>query len=287
MERTAFCPGHVTGFFEICRSDEILSTGSRGAGFCLSLGATSRVTIEDASEQEIGVRIAGSDAQGEVTREAIRHLVREKELSVQIFTTLDLPMRQGFGMSAAGSLSAALAVADMLDLPRQKAFEAAHMAEVTCGSGLGDISAIHGGGITIRRRAGLPPRGEVLRIDGAPEVVLSVVGADLPTKTVLSDPQKAAAINVSGFAKVEELAAEPTLEKLMQLSEEFTRETGLASKEVLEAMDTACRAGKASMAMLGNSVFALGDMASLRHSLSELGEVWACPVDTRGPRIVR
>jgi len=282
----AFCPGHITGFFEVCRSDDILSTGSRGAGLCLSLGATSRVTIEKASRQTVAVRIAGSESRGEVTREAIRHLIGEQNISIDIVTTLDLPMRQGLGMSAAGALSAALAVSDMLGLPKQTAFEAAHIAEVECGSGLGDVSAIHRGGITIRTKAGLPPIGEVLRIEGEPEIVLAVVGRGLQTKAVLSDPEKTKIINASGSSKVDELTAEPTLDKLMQLSREFTFETGLASGEVLEALRVASDAGKASMSMLGSSIFAVGDTASLKRVLSKLGDVWVCAVDTKGPRIL-
>jgi len=274
MERTAFCPGHVTGFFEICRSDDILSTGSRGAGLCLSLGATSKVAIEEEPRQKVAVRIVGSDSRGEVSREAVKHLIG------------DLPMRQGFGMSAAGSLSAALAVADILGLPRQKAFEAAHVAEVQCSSGLGDVSAIHCGGIAIRKRAGLPPTGETMRVEGAPEVVLAVVGRGIRTKAVLTDPEKTKLINASGSRKVDELVEEPSVERLMRLSAEFARETGLASKQVLRAMEDTRTAGTASMSMLGSSVFAVGDTPSLACVLSDLGTVWTCSVDTKGPRTI-
>jgi len=286
MDRTAFCPGHITGFFEICRSDDVLSTGSRGAGICLSLGATSMVTIRDSSEQRIRTFIGGGAARAEVTREALKTLIGAEPLDVEVRTELDLPMKQGFGMSAAGSLSATIAAADMLGIPRQKAFEAAHIAEVRCGGGLGDVSAIHGGGITIRKKAGLPPKGEVLRIEGAPEVVLAVVGKCIRTKEVLDDPGRAAAINASGSRKVDQLVAEPSLENLMQLSSEFASETGLASDEVQEALRVASGAGAASMSMLGNSVFAVGDTAALKRRLSELGEVWTCAVDTGGPKVL-
>jgi len=286
MERTAFCPGHVTGFFEICRSDDILSTGSRGAGLCLSLGATSKVAIEEEPRQKVAVRIVGSDSRGEVSREAVKHLIGERNLAVEVVTTLDLPMRQGFGMSAAGSLSAALAVADILGLPRQKAFEAAHVAEVQCSSGLGDVSAIHCGGIAIRKRAGLPPTGETMRVEGAPEVVLAVVGRGIRTKAVLTDPEKTKLINASGSRKVDELVEEPSVERLMRLSAEFARETGLASKQVLRAMEDTRTAGTASMSMLGSSVFAVGDTPSLACVLSDLGTVWTCSVDTKGPRTI-
>ncbi|HJX04433.1 MAG TPA: hypothetical protein VJ489_01295, partial [Thermoplasmata archaeon] len=55
----AFSPGHVTGFFEICRSDDLLSTGSRGAGLCLTLGAASEVRVADSARKSIEVSING------------------------------------------------------------------------------------------------------------------------------------------------------------------------------------------------------------------------------------
>ncbi len=286
MDRIVFCPGHITGFFEICRSDDILSTGSRGAGICLSLGATSKVEITGSSEQRIQAFIGGGTGCAEVTCEALRTLIGAEPLEIEVRTELDLPMRQGFGMSAAGSLSATIAVADMLSIPRQKAFEAAHTAEVRCGCGLGDVSAIYGGGITIRKKAGLPPRGEVLRIEGSPDVVLAVVGKGLHTKTVLDDQDKAAAINASGSRKVDQLVTEPSLDNLMRLSYEFASETGLASTEVQEALRAASGAGAASMSMLGNSVFAVGDTDTLSRRFSKLGSVWTCTVDTSGPKVL-
>ena len=45
MKATAFSPGHVTGFFEVREGDDPLASGSRGAGMCISLGATSKVTV--------------------------------------------------------------------------------------------------------------------------------------------------------------------------------------------------------------------------------------------------
>lgn len=286
MDRTAFCPGHITGFFEICRSNDILSTGSRGAGMCLSLGATSRVKVERHTRQRIEIRIDGRRSRAEVTREAIRVLIGAEPASITVDTALDLPMKQGFGMSASGSLSAALALSDLMGMPRQKAFEAAHIAEVICGGGLGDVSAVHSGGITIRKRAGLPPKGEVLRIDGTPKVVLAVVGKGLRTKAVLSDPRKAKAINESGSRKVDALIQEPTVDKLMELSQQFALETGFASRKVTVAIDAVSGVGRASMSMLGNSVFSVGDTASLRRRLSKLGDVWTCSVDTMGPRVI-
>lgn len=286
METEAFSPGHITGFFEVCRAKNPLATGSRGAGLCLSLGARSIVKISEAGKQSIDVAIDGRRAEAPVTRSAIRHLVGANKLSIKVSTSLDLPQSQGFGMSAAGALSASLAATELLGLGRQKAFEAAHLAEVRNKTGLGDVSAIHRGGVTLRVRPGLPPIGKVKRIDGAPTVVLAEVGRRLLTKTVLTSPAKVAAINKSGARKVKLLDKEPTLSRFMRLSVEFAFETGLATRPVQNAIDAASKLGLASMSMLGSSVFAIGDTEGLVRVLSEFGEVWVCKVDTEGPKIL-
>src|SRR4030043_531433 len=234
MRASAFCPGHITGFFEICERKDLLSTGSRGAGLCLTLGATSRVVMRDSSRQSVKVKIDGKESRAEVTKTAVRRLIGAKKFAIEVDTRLDLPQSQGFGMSAAGALSASIAVADMVGAGRQEAFEAAHIAEIEHRCGLGDISALHRGGITIRERPGLPPKGKVLRIEGGPEVILCVLGGRLLTRTVLTNPTKRRAINASGSRKVDQIIRKPSVEELFRLSSEFAIETGLASKQTLQ-----------------------------------------------------
>ncbi len=286
MKAKAFSPGHVTGFFEIHADDDLLSAGSRGAGMCLSLGASSEVMLVPATKQSIKVTINGKSSKAEVTKRAITHLIGDKGYRVEVTTDLELPVSQGFGMSAAGSLSAAMAAAILLGKERQEAYEAAHKAEVESGCGLGDVSAIHRGGITLRRRAGLPPVGEVVRIQGEPEVVLAIVGRRLLTKEILKDEAKRREINDKGGYLVDSLVKQPSLERLMTNSRIFALETGLATKRIARAIDTASMYGQASMSMLGSSVFAIGDTQRLKEALSGLGEVLVCKVDAVGPRIV-
>ncbi len=286
MRATAFCPGHVTGFFQVCESDDLLKMGSRGAGMCLSLGATSVVTAREAKRPSIQVMIDGVRSRAEVTRLALDYLLRGEDLAVDVATDLDLPQSQGLGMSAAGALSASLAFAKLLRKSRQRAFEAAHIAEITYKSGLGDVSAIHRGGITVRARAGLPPNGRVLRIRGMPEVVIGIVGGKMLTRTVLSNPERKRAINASGSKRVDEIIRGPSLENLMRLSWEFATESGLPSKRVIAAVNAASKLGMASMAMLGSSVFAIGDTEGLSTVLRDFGRTYTCTVDTEGPRII-
>lgn len=254
---------------------------------CLSLGAVSDVEVDSSDEPVFEVDLNGFRSDAPVTRRAVELLIGNRPLSVSVVTSLDLPERQGFGMSAAGALSASLALCDVLGLDRYKAFEAAHVAEVQLGGGLGDVSALHRGGIAVRERAGLPPVGRVERIDGRPDLALVVVGTPLNTANVLDDSETVSRINAQGAPKVDELLADPTLHNMMRLSRSFAKETGLASAEVLSVIDLVGPPGIASMSMLGNSVFAVGAGERSTEALSALGEVFHCAVDIEGPRLVR
>ena len=101
MTVTAFAPGHLTGFFEVCRTRSAMTTGSRGAGLCLSLGATATVRRGRDHHQVMIEGIGG----GEVTQTALALLTPEP---LQVQVRLDLPTSQGLGMSAAGTLAATL-----------------------------------------------------------------------------------------------------------------------------------------------------------------------------------
>ena len=286
MRARAFCPGHITGFFEICRVDNLLASGSRGGGLCTSLGALSDVCIERCDYLTIDVDIDGEPREAEVTRAALGRLLGEEQLRVSVTTKLDLPESQGFGMSAAGALSACIAASHILGISRQMAFEATHIAEIECGAGLGDVSAIHCAGVTIRESPGLPPTGRVHRIEEAPEVVLAVVGPPIKTSDMLKDVELAQRVNRGGAGRVSQLLGRPTVDDLMRLASSFALETGLASERVIAAMEAASAAGAASMVMLGNSVFAIGRTEELVDILSAFGETRSCGVDSVGVRVL-
>ena len=282
----AFCPGHVTGFFEICRGEDLLSTGSRGAGFNTSLGATSEVSVKDAARQKVSVRIAGEEHRAEVTKHALRYLLGKDRLEVRVSTRLDLPLSQGFGMSAAGSMSASLALAEILGLGTNDAYEAAHVADIVCGGGLGDVSGLAAGGAEVRVRPGLPPIGEVRRFDGTPRLSLAVIGRRLRTKGVLTDAVKAAAINRHGAAMVRRLLDRPTFEDFTALSWSFATATGLASSAVKEVVRSLPSGDGGSMSMLGNSVFTTASAKELRKVVPKRTAVYECRVDSKGPRVI-
>jgi len=285
--RSAFCPGHVTAFFEICdQRVNPLERGSRGAGLNLTLGARSSVYVKKSADQSIKVRIDGIESRARTTRDAISFLIGSKPLRVEVNTALDLPVEQGFAMSAAGSLSASFALCTLLNIPVRMAFEAVHIAEVKNKTGLGDVAGIFAGAAEIRLEPGFPPCGVVERIEASSPIVLAVVGKPIKTKDVLTDPLKRKKISDSGKKCILEFAEHRTLEHMFALGMEFLEDSELFSKEVLNAMVVADQHGMATMAMLGNSLFGIGDTPEMAKALSPLGQVFICEIDQKGPMLL-
>ncbi|MDD1772289.1 MAG: hypothetical protein LUQ09_05145 [Methanomassiliicoccales archaeon] len=286
MKAKAFCPGHITGFFQICQDEDVIACGSRGAGLSISLGVISEVELTDGSGK-VDIWLNGLKAEAPVTEHAVRHLLKDRPFDVKVRNELQLPVAQGFGTSAAGSLSAAWALAHLLDLPQSEAYVAAHVAELANRTGMGDVSGIMRGGIEVRCRPGLPPRGEVERLNGQIELVLAVVGPSIPTADKLGNAEVQERINIAGRDRVDALMEQPTLETFFRLSNEFMEESGLATPEVRRAVWEAKKWGWASQSMIGNSVFATGpDMELLREALSAYGETFRCSLDYNGPRLI-
>lgn len=288
MKGIAFAPGHVSAFFEPVYSQQNMDrSGSCGAGISISLGAISQVIIQPAPNQIVTVHINGKPSSAPVTKSALNYLIGATPLSITVNTVVDLPVSQGFGMSAAGALSTTLALADLLNLPRENAIKAAHYAEVQLLTGLGDVIASSFGGIEIRRKAGLPPWGMLEHIPGNYDIVLCVIGKKIETKKILTDSTKIREIASYGRYCTKKLLEKPSLEQLFSLAWEFTRKIDIADKTVLQAIEKANTHGMASMCMLGNSVYAVGDTPALCKILSAYGTVFCCTVDEKGARVLQ
>ncbi|MBU0497955.1 MAG: hypothetical protein KKC68_00245 [Candidatus Thermoplasmatota archaeon] len=283
----AFAPGHISGFFEpIINNYNIQSCGSRGAGFSITLGATSTVILNIDVQQKITVYINKKLRAAPVTTLAVQHLLDNEPFSLEIHTTLDLPTGQGFGMSAAGALSTSLAVAKLLNKPASAAIEAAHYAEVTLHTGLGDVIASSFGGIEIRKEAGLPPWGVIEHILGSYQVVLCVMDKKIHTKSILQNESYLHRIQNAGRQAIDKMVQSPTLDTFFNVSYWFSQQTGLLPLRIKEAIDSIKDIGRSSQCMLGNSLFAIGDTKELCQRLCSFGPVYVTTIDEAGARLL-
>ena len=255
---SAYCPGHITCIFRPCAGSEetdLLKIGSVGVGIRISLGA--EATLEERSDGKTIITVDGEEGDFPVSRAAMARMLpgRGFELTVRN----GAPTGQGFGMSAAGAVAAALCAAELKGETMQAAYVSAHIAELIGGGGLGDVSAItcpaH---VPVRVRPGLPPDGEV-RGTGIklPKLALAVLGPKMNTGKILVNPANYARIAAAGISCLEAFSADESGENLFRQSNAFSSATGIEAPEVSSAVAELNSAGiPAAMCMLGNSIVA-------------------------------
>ena len=244
---SAFCPGHLTCFFRPVLTADVMSTGSEGVGIKLSRGTV--VHVDERTDGSMKVTMDGASSEAKVTVRTVRTLCDDRGFDITVEN--QLPVSQGFGMSAAGAIAAGLCVCDIIDCDGNEAYRAAHMADIDELGGMGDVSALTAAGpISIRMKAGLPPRGEVVSKDFGDNLTLIVIGGSLETKKILADGDAVKRISSAGGAAMRTYLAEG---RLFGASRHFSSTAGLESPELRDALLKL--GGDAAMCMLGNSVF--------------------------------
>src|SRR6266571_5386640 len=155
-EGEAFCPGHVTAFFDVVEDPDARKKGSRGAGLCLGLGVHTVARVREAPRPSIDILVNGRRDTADVTRKVAEKILGGGSQEVKILSESPLPVSQGFGVSAAAALSTALALDDALGrgTPRAELVAIAHETEVECGTGLGDVVPASLGGMDLRWKPG-------------------------------------------------------------------------------------------------------------------------------------
>lgn len=295
MTATAFAPAHITGFFATLSDPDPVKAGSVGCGLCLEAGVTARVTTvttgtigttgtpgtPDITGSGALIRLNGEQIDLPTVEYVIESLqgIRHSRLVVDL--AADVPLGYGFGVSGAAALATALAVnADHgQGLTMEQAAVVAHSAEVVNRTGMGDVAGQYTGGLVIRTAAGAPGVGAVKKVPVDAMEVSWVCLGEISTSSVLDDEKTMERINILGQRALKALLKRPGLEHFMSLSRDFAFETGLVSPGVADAIEAVEAAGgMASMAMLGDTVFALGDGSAL----IEFGPVGSSRIGTTG-----
>ncbi len=252
----AFAPCHVTGLVAPATSArDPRARGSRGAGLVLDLGVVA--TVSYAPARRLAISVGGEDgAPLPISEEVARRLLAGRTGRYAVLLHHTLPIGQGFGTSAAGALATGLAVAELVRVPRTKAVEVAHLADLFGGGGLGGVAAILGGGLELRLEPGIPPFGRLLRGPHPDPLVVGTVGPPLPSPALLSDPKFVARLARSANL-LERFDVRPDPEVFWDVAEEFTARAGLCPPNLatlLRAMRK--RGARAAQAMFGTGFFA-------------------------------
>ena len=163
-EVTVHVGGHVTLLFSI-HSKALLARnqGSKGAGLCLEDGVKSTVRLLEEGPDEVSVvSMDGNPFEdGEKLYldllQEFRHVFSVRS-PVSISIQLELPVSQGFGMSAAGLLATSLALGELFDRGDEgQLARLSHRIERNISGGLGDILGLWAGGCELRTVPGSPP----------------------------------------------------------------------------------------------------------------------------------
>ena len=186
-QSTAFVPGHISGFFEICDgSNNPLKIGSKNCGLCISKGVRTRVEVQKDGTSEVEIFINGEIREAKTTKKVVENLLQENEneFFVKVSHEVQSPIGVGYGMSGAGALGTSLTLAEVLDLDMKSNEIAglAHKAEVECKSGLGDVFPQKLGGMVLGVEPGAPPFGKLEKIELEEDVEL-IIGTLGPVST--------------------------------------------------------------------------------------------------------
>lgn len=295
---TAFVPAHISGFFQPCEAKMPERTGSRNCGPCLELGVLTQADAEPANRTSVKVFIDGKRApEAETTVTAVKHLLSmaRGSFKVKVHHSCQVPVGAGYGASGAGALGATLALSKALGLylARDKLTAIAHVAEVKCRTGLGDVGAQAFGGLVIGVQPGAPPHGRWKRILVPRDLkILCATLGPLSTRDLLRDEDfKRRAVKL-GECAMNTLTEKPTPAQFVNVSREFAEGLGLLDRELQELIRVALEAGAigASQAMIGRSVFALARGSNVesvkKKFLDELENVMVSKIDLKGSRFV-
>lgn len=257
-EAVAFAPGHVTAVFrpDLSARDP-RGRGSVGAGFTLSAGAWARLRWRPGSVRRITVR---GDGPGPfpITAEVASRMLGDRSGTLHVETRHELPVGQGFGMSAAGALATALAGARLFRRPRVTAVEVAHLADLFGGGGLGGVSSILAGGIELRQSPGIPPWGRVLHRRWTGALFVSVAGRAIPSPAILGDPRWHRRIERASAGALGRLGNRPTAASIAEEGERFTDRLGLAPAALRSRLRALRRSGSpVFQAMFGTALVAV------------------------------
>lgn len=297
-----YCGGHVTLMFTIEDSDpDPVNQGSRGVGICLEDGVEiicrgrgGRGNLDVFFTDHIGDSRLYMDSLSLLSDGVPEVMEYDWEATVK----LGLPTGQGFGMSAAGSVSFCNSIQRAIGIPyeegHRRSLMIAHLVDRKRSSGLGDVTALSAGGVEIRKIPGSPFSGHLLengpgKSEGwtaEAEIILAWKGeGGKHTSSYIDNPEWRGLISSAGSKNLEELSNknwnESRWSDIILSSRKFSVESGLSSEksrsEVLRKCEEAMleggmsHSGVALLCMLGTSVAIVPN--SLESGLVEVNQV--------------
>ena len=303
----AFSPAGISSFFEICDRTidgkpmtNLELVGARGGGFGIEKGVLTEVSITRAKENSVRVSINGEfSPKAETTKTVVQMLLEKADETYEVLIehNVEVPIGAGFGSSAAGALTAALALSKALGLKLtyNRIGRIAHVAEVKCRTGLGTVGPLMLSGCVLTIEPGAPGIAIIDRIPISTDyVIVAGVFGSTPTKEVVSSPEKRLAVNKWGRITLEKILSEPSLENFLACCREFAEKTGFMTERVKTLMRLADKAGAigAAQNMVGEAVHALTTLKNAENVAQAFKQVLPqekiliAKIDIQGARLI-
>jgi pantoate kinase len=306
-ETSAFSPAGISSFFEIRDRypdgrpfKDPSYAGARGGGFVISRGVLTRVRLKHANKSRISVRINSRAADyAKTTITAITRLlgISGERYEVAVEHHVEVPIGAGYGASAAGSLSAALAFSEGADLGMSvnEIGRIVHEAEIASGTGLGTVGPILTGGFILTRKSGGPGIAVIDRLPTSQRLkVVSACFGPISTKKALGSIALRRKVNALGKATFRSIARDLRPQNFMRASKRFALGLGLMSPhtaQLIAVMEAAGAIG-ATQNMLGQAVHAIADEDVARGILLAVkrrfpkAQMFQCSLDFAGARLL-
>jgi pantoate kinase len=303
----AFSPAGISSFFEICDRtvdgkpiNDLERVGARGGGFGIQKGVMTEVSVSEAKANSIRVFINGRLApEAETTITVVQMLLNKVNRAYDVIVNheVEVPIGAGFGSSAGGALTVGLALSNALDLSLtyNQIGRIAHVAEIKCKTGLGTVGPLMLGGCVLTVEPGAPGIAIIDRIPiSADHVIVAGVFEPIPTKQVLSSPEKRETVNRWGRKTLKAILDEPSVENFLMCCLEFAEKAGFMTERVRQLVRLAEKAGAigAAQNMVGEAVHALAreenaeNIAEAFKQLLPNEKILVAKIDLQGARLV-
>ncbi len=300
MEATAFCPAHVTGFFK-ANLDENQATekfGSMGAGFSIKKGVTTKVIISAKTNQHSRFRISTKGFQSDKT-DVSEFVLNEflklgnfEDIFFDIEHQISIPVGYGLGSSSAVALSLSYALDQVLEtkLDRIEIGKIAHVAEINCKTGLGDVLASYHGGFEIRIKPGAPGIGKVEKIDADNISIIMICFSPISTNKFIQE--QLSKINGLGGKMVNKLLESKDCDNFQDMSLEFAKYINVMTPRMEKLIEELSLGGiKSGIALFGETVFSMipknskNKVLDIFKKYSE-GKIIISQLDVQGARVL-
>ncbi len=152
-------PLHVSGIWTIEWHRDEVESGSRGAGLVLEPTVEAYVKYQNNYNNEVVIN--GEKIELKNFKVIDRLIESRSRFRIEVFAKARLGY--GYGLSAALSIIYSLSKNMFKDV--EKCLKLAHISEVKCLTGLGDVIAeVYGGDIEVRLKSGAPKIGKICKV---------------------------------------------------------------------------------------------------------------------------